>query len=123
MNYFRNDYTTDDANFNVTDPTNSTAFTDMACGISAYFFEGWGKKNNYMSKAVTTWFTERWPGYDDAIIDPDNLENLGYSQWSNGIPTTLLYLTSERSLARSEATSRENENFEHPQGQPHGIFE
>jgi len=72
MNYFRNDETTNI--YNASDPSAPIApdgqiYEDIACGVSQYLFEGWGKGNDYMTKAVTTWFNERWPDHDDAVID------------------------------------------------------
>jgi len=95
VNYLRDDEFPD-ITYNSSDPLSPPIpdpqiYTDMACGLSFYLFDGWGKTNSYTARAVVLWFKERWPSYDDIILDENNLENLGYSQWSNGIPTLLLH--------------------------------
>ena len=70
-------------------------FEDMSCQLSYYLFDGWGGGGNeYINRATASWFNERWPIYDSyggGKFTKDNLHMLGYAQWGNGIPTSLLY--------------------------------
>mmetsp|Transcript_16259 Transcript_16259/g.33447 ORF Transcript_16259/g.33447 Transcript_16259/m.33447 type:complete len:1396 (-) Transcript_16259:49-4236(-) len=71
----------------------TATFESMSCSLASWLFRGWGLENEFVNRAVATWFNLRWPSDDDMYGQwtADNLHLLGYSQWGNGIPTKLVY--------------------------------